>query len=190
MRRILLLAVPLTLLVTPLAAQTTGQGGTGSLLNPLGQGSAYPQGTVNPNLMPRPGANSAAGGTSGSQAIPNPDGGLPSGAAAADGQQPGASRGGGRGGGGGGGGGGGLAPGVTPVPSAGGRSGGGGGGGSAGGAFTASGGGRSGGGARGNTGTGNTATSVPVGRAAQWVLCPDDDSEIAAELGGGMSCAP
>jgi len=188
MRRILLLAVPLTLLVTPLAAQTTGQGGTGSLLNPLGQGSAYPQGTVNPNLMPRPGANSAAGGTSGSQAIPNPNGGLPSGAAAADGQQPGASRGGGRGGGGGGGGG--LAPGVTPVPSAGGRSGGGGGGGSAGGAFTASGGGRSGGGARGNTGTGNTAASVPVGRAAQWVLCPDDDSEIAAELGGGMSCAP
>jgi len=187
MRRILLLAVPLTLLVTPLAAQTTGQGGTGSLLNPLGQGSAYPQGTVNPNLMPRPGANSAAGGTSGSQAVPNPNGGLPSGAAAADGQQPGASRGGGRGGGGGGGGG--LAPGVTPVPSAGGRSGGGGGGGSAGGAFTASGGGRSGGGARGNTGTGNTA-SVPVGRAAQWVLCPDDDSEIAAELGGGMSCAP
>ena len=187
MRRILLLAVPLTLLVTPLAAQTTGQGGTGSLLNPLGQGSAYPQGTVNPNLMPRPGANSAAGGTSGSQAVPNPNGGLPSGAAAADGQQPGASRGGGRGGGGGGGGG--LAPGVTPVPSAGGRSVGGGGGGSAGGAFTASGGGRSGGGARGNTGTGNTA-SVPVGRAAQWVLCPDDDSEIAAELGGGMSCAP
>jgi hypothetical protein len=185
MRRALLLAVPLTLLVMPLAAQTTGQGGTSSL-NPLGQGLAYPQGTVNPNLMPRPGANSAVGGTSGSQAIPNPDGGLPSGAAAADGQQPGASRG---GGGRGGGGGGGLAPGVTPVPSAG--RGGGGGGGSASGAFTASGGGgRSGGGARGNTGTGNTAGSVPVGHAAQWVLCPDDDSEIAAELGGGMSCAP
>ena len=185
MRRVLLLAVPLTLLAVPLAAQTTGQGGAGNLLNPLDQRLTYPQGTVNPNLMPRPGANAAPGSTSGSPAIANPNGGLPSGAAAADGQQPGTSS---RGSGGrGGGGGGGLAPGVTPVPSAGGggRSG----GGSANGAFTASGSGRSGGGARGGTATSNS-TAVPVGRAAQWVLCPGDDSEIAAELGGGMSCAP
>lgn len=214
MKRTLLLTLPLWLLAAPLAAQTVGQGapatgstgtGTGAAgsnaLNPLGSRSLYPQGTVNPSLMPQPGAGAPA--TSGSQAIPNPDGGLPSGAATADGQQ-GTTTAARRSGGGGG-----LAPGVTPVPSAGGGSSGGSGG-SGGGrtttsstASSSSSGGRSGSGGGGRasstsatSGSGSSSSgasstaAAPIGHASQWVLCPSDDSAIATELGGGMSCTP